>query len=295
MKRILITGLLCFLLYPIGLSAQVLNVKKVTQEYDQWCWAGVSSCILDFYGHPVSQCSIAEYSRTVITWGSYGSTNCCVNANAGCNYWNYNYGNAGSIQDILLHFSNISNTGLGRTLSLTEIQTQINQYRPFVVRWGWTTGGGHFVVGYGISGNNIYYMNPWPGEGLKIATYTWLTNDGSHTWTHTNQLNVSATAIDAPMPLNASDSICMNQATIFSVTPLTGATYNWKIDGINQPETSSSISKTFSMAGNKLITVRAIMSGDSGRILNINTFVKSVSLVKPVAVFHDDTSMCLVY
>ena len=183
---------LVFVLFlAIEINGQILNMHEVIQENDQWCWAGVSKSILDYYGFPVAQCEIAEYARQVITWTSFGTTDCCVNPNQGCNYWNYNWGNDGSIQDILLSFGGIENSGVGSALTLTQINTQIAAGRPFIVRWGWTSGGGHFVVGHGKSGNNIYYMNPWFGEGLHISTYNWLVNDGNHTWTHTNIISTN--------------------------------------------------------------------------------------------------------
>lgn len=162
------------------LSSQVLSTPEVIQEQNQWCWSGVSKSILDYYGYHPSQCEIAEYARSVITWSNFGSVNCCINPNLGCNYWNYNWGYPGSIQDILVHFGNIQNSGTG-VISLAQIATQINAGRPIVVRWGWNSGGGHFVVGHGINGNNVYYMNPWFGEGLHISTYDWLKSDGVHT------------------------------------------------------------------------------------------------------------------
>ncbi|MEP7168532.1 MAG: T9SS type A sorting domain-containing protein [Bacteroidota bacterium] len=186
-------------LINIQVNAQVLNVPEVIQEQNQWCWSGVSKCILDYYGYPQLQCDIAEYARIVITWTSFGTQNCCVNPNAGCNYWNYNWGAAGSIQDILIHFGNIQNYGVGSALSLSQINTEISINHPFVVRWGWTTGGGHFVVGHGVNGNDVNYMNPWFGEGLHVSTYSWLVNDGNHTWTHTNVLTTSPTAIEEPL------------------------------------------------------------------------------------------------
>lgn len=192
MKKILLIGLLFF---TIKLSAQVLAVPEIIQEQNQWCWSGVSKCILDYYGYPQQQCDIAEYARTVITWTSFGTQNCCSNPNAGCNYWNYNWGSAGSIQDILVHFGNIQNYGIGGTISPSQIATESAANRPFVVRWGWNTGGGHFVVGHGVAGNDVYYMNPWFGEGLHISTFSWLVNDGNHTWTHTNVLTSVPTGI----------------------------------------------------------------------------------------------------
>ncbi|MCX6280333.1 MAG: T9SS type A sorting domain-containing protein [Bacteroidetes bacterium] len=191
MKKSAIIVLILSFILRAHLNAQVLNVPEITQEQNQWCWAGVSACTLDYYCTPTAQCTIAEYTRNVATWHSFGSTDCCVNPNLGCNYWNYNWGYPGSIQDILVHFDNITNNGVGSYLSLAEITSNIQLNRVFIIRWGWTAGGGHFVVGHGISGNNIYYMDPWYGEGYKIATYDWVKYDGNHTWTHTNELAVT--------------------------------------------------------------------------------------------------------
>lgn len=174
-------------------KAQVLNVGRLTQEYDQWCWAGSSKTILDYYGFVKQQCEIAEWVRTVATFYDFGKVNCCTDATKGCNYWNYNYSSKGSIQDILVQFGNIQNTGVASALTQANITTEIQNNRLFVIRWGWNAGGGHFIVGHGINGNNIYYMDPWFGEGLKIATYTWVKSDGNHTWTHTNKITSDMT------------------------------------------------------------------------------------------------------
>ena len=204
MKRKLILPLVFSLVFSGTANAQVLNVPQTIQEQNQWCWAGVSKCILDYYGYnSYQQCDIAEYARTVITWNNFGPVNCCVDPNQGCNYWNYNYGFNGSIQDILVHFGSISNNGVSYALSTNEITTESALNHPYVIRWGWYSGGGHFVVGHGISGSNVYYMNPWPGEGLHVSTYSWLYDDGTHTWTHTNILTSAPTAIAESTPETA--------------------------------------------------------------------------------------------
>ncbi len=204
MKKILFvlfTGILtgtCFLS-----PGQVLNVSNTEQQHDQWCWAGSTKCVLDYYGFSTpQQCDIAEYVRTTATFHNFGSTDCCVNALQGCNYWNYNYGAAGSMQDILVHFGNIQNTGIATSLTQAEITTQIQQNKLFIIRWGWSGGGGHFIVGHGINGNNIYFMNPWFGEGLHIGTYSFMlsgidnTSTSVHTWTHTNKITTDVSGIN---------------------------------------------------------------------------------------------------
>jgi hypothetical protein len=165
----------------------ILNVPTVIQEQDQWCWAAVSTSVIQAAGTDVEQCTIAEYARVRATWHNFGSVDCCEDASQGCNYWNYNWGYDGSIQDILSHWG-LSNYGYADALSLDVVQQEIDAARPFIVRWGWTSGGGHFVVGYGVDGSQLYYVNPWPGEGARIADYDWVVSGSNHTWTHTNIL-----------------------------------------------------------------------------------------------------------
>ena len=183
----------------ISAQAQVLDVKNTEQEKTLWCWAASSKAILDYYKVVRQQCDIAEWVRVTATLNKYGSVNCCENGSDSCNYWNWNYGEAGSIQDILVHFGNIQNEGLAYPLTKEQITSDIQKNRLFVIRWGWVNGnGGHFIVGHGIDGDNIYFMNPWPGEGLHIGTYGFMlsgvdgTSTFTHEWTHTNRITNNA-------------------------------------------------------------------------------------------------------
>ena len=178
------------------LYGQILNVPEIFQERDQWCWAGVSACILEFYSMPKKQCEIAEYTRLTAEWNDFGNTNCCEDPTKGCNNWNYLYGSKGSINDILSHFADIISTGINSTVSMSEITTILQSQKPFVIRWAWSAGGGHFLVCHGISGNNLYIMDPWFGEGKKISNYNSVLSNSNHTWTHTNILKSSPTNVN---------------------------------------------------------------------------------------------------
>jgi len=238
--------------------SQVLNVPEITQEQNQWCWAGVSKCILDYYSYPVEQCEIAEYARQVITWHNFGSTDCCANPNLGCNYWNYNWGYPGSIQDILVHFGDIQNYG-DWYLTKPEITSEISAGRPFVIRWGWYSGGGHFVVGHGIVGDNVYYMDPWFGEGLHVATYEWVYDDGNHQWTSTNVLTATANFV----PVN---NITDVPTVVTAGTPLT-------LTGTVLP----------SNATNQTIVWSIVNAGTTGATITgntLNTFTSGIATVK---------------
>jgi len=188
---IVLAGCLFPLLYADGVLP---NFPLAVQEQDQWCWAGASWMILHFYSpaSQIEQCQIAEYARNTSTSIDFGDTACCVDPSQGCNYWNYLFGETGSIESILANAeagNAVANYGYSGVMSKAEIAADIALYRPFVIRWGWAGGGGHFVVGYGIQGDNLYYADPWPGEGKKIATYSWvLSTPGVKDWTHTERM-----------------------------------------------------------------------------------------------------------
>jgi hypothetical protein len=193
MKKIF---LVVVIFVSIGVRSQtVLGLQTTIQVQNQWCWSACSNCILKHYGVTTTQCQLAEYTRTVATWNNFGTVDCCTNPSGPCNYWNYMWGYAGSIEDLLSQFGSIGVTNISNTISTSAIQTEINNLRPFVIRWGWTSGGGHFIVGEGYdASNNVYYMNPWPGEGSKVGAYSWVVNDGVHQWTHTQKMITTPTS-----------------------------------------------------------------------------------------------------
>jgi len=166
-----------------------LYLPTVTQEHSNWCWAGTSKAILDYYGKPASQCSIVNWA--------YGLNYACNTApfswNDRANTANAMYGTGGSIQNILRAFGNLSTTAYDYASSWNSVVADINGWRPFVIRYGWTSGGGHFIVGYGWQQydgvNYVDVMDPWPGEGKKVNTYAYTVASTSHRWTHTLRIN----------------------------------------------------------------------------------------------------------
>ena len=150
----------------------VLSVPQKYQEQDQWCWAATSQAILEYYGAVLSQTTIAQYGT------------------GGVNTWNYLYGSDSThtgIDMILSHFAGLATTVYSTSISLSSLAGEISAARPTVVRWGWDSGGGHFVVVRGIDSSTVYLMDPWYGP--TVNSYDWVCHGSSHTWTDTLKLN----------------------------------------------------------------------------------------------------------
>lgn len=168
-----------------GSGYNYLDVDQVTQEHSNWCWAASAVDVLSWYGSNPSQCSVANWAL--------GRSDACGSSSFYWNSWanstNALYGQNGSVQAIL------QNNGVGSTvytaaLSWNTIVSEVNAGHPFVMRFGWYSGGGHILVGYGYYDQQgtamVGYMNPWPGEGFTWSNYNWTVSAArDHTWTHT--------------------------------------------------------------------------------------------------------------
>ena len=199
---------------PSGYADVLLNVPNIAQEHSQWCWAATSRATLDYYRSWVSQCQIANWA--------WGRSDCCASSvfywSHACNNPNYMYGTSGSLQNILVHWG-VSSSARTYALAQNTAVSEINAGRPFVMRFGWYSGGGHFLVGYGYDQNGDYldYMDPWPGNGYTKSLYSWVVHaDYDHDWTHTLQ-------ITTPSPTPGVATLLSPSGTITTTTP----TYTW--------------------------------------------------------------------
>ena len=169
---------------PFIYSDVTLSVPERFQEYSNWCWAGTSQAVLYYYGQYPSQCVIANFA--------WNTTKCCEGSTdfydrvKGCNKANFLYGGDGSIDAILANWG-VDSAGTDSPMTWTESVTELDNAYPFIMRWGWSTGGGHFLVGYGYISNGSYleYMDPWPGEGYTTSLFTYVVSASDHDWTHT--------------------------------------------------------------------------------------------------------------
>ncbi|NUM33971.1 MAG: C39 family peptidase [Candidatus Brocadiae bacterium] len=163
-----------FLLFLcVAAHAQTLNVPQCYQEKTQWCWAGCTQATLSYYGKSVSQSTIAQH-------GSHGENN-----------WIWLWGQSenpyrSSIQNLLAIWK-IPSSAVSSALSQSQVQSEINAGRPVQIRWGWDSGGGHFVLCKGINGSTLYVMDPWSGP--TVNSYSWVVKGNGHTWTHTLYIN----------------------------------------------------------------------------------------------------------
>ncbi|MDP3912416.1 MAG: papain-like cysteine protease family protein [Bacteroidota bacterium] len=171
------------------IKAQILDVpyRNDITGCGQWCWAMSDQMVIVYYGNNVQLCDVLEVARQNDP-NRFGTVDCCVNPFVGC----CNSGYISSNQAIINHWS-ISNSFIWNPLSLAQVQSDLQNNRPIVMHLFNSDGsGGHTVVGYGLSNDDVYIQNP--GNGSQIRDYTNLTQGASQIWSYTNRMNTSATA-----------------------------------------------------------------------------------------------------
>ncbi len=195
LKRVGLSFLSLLFFITVGSTQIIEGIKEVEQKYDQWCWAASSWVIIEHYGGDINggdlrQCDCAEYARDHSEFHDFGPVHCCdtLDPSWKCNYWNYNYGpDEGSIKMILIDTAGIQNHGIDKVMTEAQCKEEFSNGRPFVIR---IDSPGHFVVGYGLDKGNLYFSDPWYGEGLCVEKYG-TTLHGSRRWTHTNVITTN--------------------------------------------------------------------------------------------------------
>ena len=197
-KRFLAAAIaLTLVVLGLGRSAQAdvsLNLDQCYQEQTQWCWAGVTQSVLRFYGQNLPQTTIAAYGTD------------------GANEWNWLHGESTNptrrgINMILEHFAGVNSTIYLYALSAGKAESLMQENRPIFIRWGWDSGGGHFVVPKAINGSNWTLMDPWYGP--TINTYSWVVSGSGHAWTHSLSLDSGA-----PQSPKKSPTVINNPGTL---------------------------------------------------------------------------------
>jgi len=247
------------------LFSQVLDMELCEQEQNQWCWAATSQCVLRYYGDTdIEQCDIANYTRLVATWHDFGNNDCCVYPGGSCNYWNYNYNYDGAIDDILLNAGDVSVTveNLNYRISESDVADAFAEYRPMIIRT--TPGGsGHFIVLRGYNNGNIYYMDPWFGEGFGYQAYGTSVNGGE--WTHTQPC---ITPYEEQPPVADfsvnTNNICPGQSIDFTdESSFSPESWLWTFQG-GTPASSNQQNPTVTYASAGIYDVTLQVSNSSG-------------------------------
>ncbi len=285
------------LLMPALGHSQVLNVPECTQEFDQWCWAGSSWTVLQYYGNDYQQCEIAEYTRNNSEFHDFGSVDCCLPSTTSgwaCNYWNYNYDpDPGSIKMILIDMptylgnASIQNYGVARILTESETASEISAGRPFVIR---IYSPGHFVVGHGYQDGNLYYMDPWFGEGYGFGPFGQTVN--GRTWTHTNIITTDpGPTCSTPQNLNVTN-IAQGSATLTwgAVDLADNYRYGYKATGSGTWITSTTSSTSVGISGLSPGTeyefqVQSLCPGGASSPYSSSYIFATLSNLPPVAGF----------
>ncbi len=158
-----------------------LSVPLRVQEHSQWCWAGASQMVLNFFGKTPTQCAEVNYAKGI----NYACGNTTFNWNSPANQPN----TTNSITYILNGW-NVGSSVVG-VLSQSSSTTRINNNKPYILLWQWTGGGGHFVVvkGYSNNGASLYINDPWPGNGSYTRSYASTKSASDRYWYNTAVVN----------------------------------------------------------------------------------------------------------
>ncbi|GAA1883209.1 papain-like cysteine protease family protein [Streptantibioticus ferralitis] len=155
---------------PSGRVALGISMQKQVQ--DEWCWDASGLTIANYWGY--TQYSQNDFCQLA-----------AQNSSLSCN------DQPATLDDMANALSNMgfSNSGydLYRNAYFSEVRNEISGGRPFAVRIGWRSGGGHMnvIYGYDPSSGTIAVGDPWP----STQTYTWwnyndYVSNSSFQWTH---------------------------------------------------------------------------------------------------------------
>lgn len=182
--------------YSVGCTAY-------QQEHSEWCWAAATRMVDWTYSSatPPSQCTIVNKANDQCD----GIFNTCCNTldgsrpSACSNYSPSNHPNNmggcnGSLSWLINNYAG-ANTYSSSSLSYSTVSSNLSANKMMVARWGWTSGGGHFVVIYGCytfnGAGQVQYANP--ASGSKVTeSYSYFLSNSSRDWTHSIRMNGAA-------------------------------------------------------------------------------------------------------
>ncbi len=188
---------LLFSTHPV--SAQTgSSVPAYQQEQSNWCWAACGAMLYWAYKPgTISQCNFVAVSRNKENSDLFDCNNLSSSTADPCtspgtfNSPQSLYTCGGSIENVLDYYG-ISSTGYGNAFSATDLTNATQARKHMVARWGWNSGGGHFVVIYRYAGGNVSFNNPAYGSSYTWTYNTFKTANNQATWTHTLRMDNTA-------------------------------------------------------------------------------------------------------
>lgn len=201
MKKILSSGIILLVIIfsqQRSYSQTTGNyVPAYVQEQSNWCWAACGSMLYwAYHSGSISQCSFVATSRDRENALLFDCGNLSSSTSSPCTYpGTFNspqslYTCGGSIENVFDWYG-ISSTGYSHAFSTSELTTAMSARKMCIARWGWNSGGGHFVVVNRYKSGNVYFNNPL--SGATIWSYnTFKTANGRGTWTHTLRMDNAA-------------------------------------------------------------------------------------------------------
>ncbi|WBP84904.1 papain-like cysteine protease family protein [Kitasatospora cathayae] len=161
---------LCSSTRPTSWTALDITMQKQVQ--DEWCWDASGLTVATYWGYnqynQYDFCRLAQQGRWLDCNDRPATLDDMANGLSAMGFRNSGY-------------------DLNRNASFSEVTNEIANGRPFAVRIGWTSGGGHMnvIYGYDSTSNMIAVGDPWP----STQTYTWwnfntYASNGSFQWTH---------------------------------------------------------------------------------------------------------------
>ncbi|MBD3317514.1 MAG: hypothetical protein GF344_17120 [Chitinivibrionales bacterium] len=189
--------------YPTELK---LNLAQKNQEMSQWCWAATAQAIFEYYDIFLTQTEIAAYGTD------------------GLNEWNWTCGSStdptrNGLDLIFAHWG-LSSSSCQSSYDFSTIKLLTHaERRPFVIRWGWSSGGGHILAGHGYEvtgtdgdGNetgSVWIMDPLESRS-GIWDHAYLSSNANWDWTHSLRMYTEpvddAPVVDAGADTHTSSS-----------------------------------------------------------------------------------------
>ncbi len=120
------------------------------QEKSNWCWAAATDMVAEYYYRQTQEPKLKEVTQCELANGLFGSSDCCK-SDPGSSSGKCNQGCEVTDVSAVYKTLEIGAQFRNRSLTLKELQLEIDADRPVQVGFQWTGGGGHvvIVIGYG--------------------------------------------------------------------------------------------------------------------------------------------------